>query len=202
MNTLKNFFKNTPLSKFIYPAILLLCALGIIVVFIFSTRFLTQEINRVFTLNTIDNSFSIDLANYKRVAHKLGLPEEITGTPASLPETASSTPITIENISASSTAVASTPALDTGAITIAVYNATSASGLAGKTKNTLVAAGFVVAKTDNAKAQTANTIALKESALKYLPLLHEALGTSFSNATVITAPTDAPYDAVITVGEK
>lgn len=202
MDHLKDFFKKTPLSKFVYPILLLLCAIGIIVVFILSTRFLTQEINRVFTLNTVDNSFSIDLANYKRVAHKLGLPEEITGTPASLPETASSTPITIENISASSTAAVSIPALDTSAITIAVYNATSASGLASKTKDKLIAAGFSVAKTGNANAQTTNTITLKESALKYLSLLREALGTSFTNATVITASMNAPYDAIITIGEK
>ena len=38
--------------------------------------------------------------------------------------------------------------------------------------------------------------------MAYLPLLREALGTSFSDATAIPAPADAPYDAVITVGVK
>lgn len=199
MDHLKDFFKKTPLSKFAYPAILMLCAITIIVVFIFSTRFLTQEINRVFAVDAVGNGFSIDLVNYKLVARKLGLPEEIIGAPAPSAET--QVPTIVASTSTPSAAT-TTPVLDKNAFTIAVYNATSVSGLASKTKDKLVVAGFIVAKTGNAKAQTTNTIALKESAMAYLPLLREALGTSFADATVTTAPTDASYDAVIVVGIK
>jgi len=200
MNTIIDFFKRTPLSKFTYPVILVFGVLCIIIIFVFSTRFLTQEINRAFVINAAGDSFSIDLVHYKLVAHKLGLPESIaaTSTPLSVvpptPVVATSTP--------TPSVATTTPPLDKSAITLAVYNATSVAGLAGKTKDTLVVAGFVVTKTGNAKAQSQNSIVLKKSAEAYLPLLREALGTSFANATVTTAPADAPYDAIITVGVK
>lgn len=199
MNNLKNFFKNTPLPKFVYPAILALCAVTISVVFIFSTRFLTREINRVFVIDAIGNDFSIDLVHYKLVAHKLGLPENIAPNP--LPEV-SFVPAIAVSTSTPSAPATTTPALDKSAITVAVYNATSVSGLASKTKDGLVAAGFVVSKTGNAKAQSSNTITLKESAAAYAPLLREALGTAFADATINTASEDALYDAVITIGKK
>ena len=202
MDHLKDFFKHTSLSKLVYPAILALCTLSIIIVFIFSTRFLTQEINRVFAVDTVANDFSIDLVHYKIVAHKLGLPEDLTTTSAPLIETSSSLPAAVTSTSTPSVTASSTPALDKGAITLSVYNATSVKGLAAQIKDKLTAAGFAVSKTGNAKVQSSNTIALKESATAYLPLLREALGTAFADATVTTASKDALYDAVITIGKK
>lgn len=180
------------------PTILALCAIAVGAVFISSTRFLTQEINRVFTVDADGSDFSIDLAHYKLVAHKLGLPEEITGTPETRIE---QPPAAITSTSTPSVSTA-TPELDKSAITLAVYNATSVSGLAGKTKDKLAAAGFTVSKTGNAKAQSSNTITLKESATAYAPLLREALGTAFADATINAASEDALYDAVITIGKK
>lgn len=202
MNNLKNFFKNTTLSKFVYPAILALGAITIIIVFVLSTRFLTREINRVFAVDAVGNDFSIDLAHYRLVARKLGLPQDIAGTPAVTSETVSSAPAIEASTSTPSVTASSTPPLDKSAITMAVYNATSVKGLAAQAKDKLVAAGFTVSKTGNAEAQSTNTITLKESAMEYLPLLREALGSAFADAAVTTAATNATHDAVITIGVR
>ncbi len=197
MDRITDFFKHTPLSKFIYPGILLLCAGCIGILFIVATSFLSKKINQVFIVDSVGTDFSIDLVSYKLVAQKLGLPEDLGGDTVPEPQA----PAVVEPTSPS-TATTTSAAPDKSALTIAVLNATTIRGLAAKTKDQLVAAGFAVSKTGNTDIASENSIALKESSMPYLPLLREALGSDFTDATVTTLPENASHDCVITLGKQ
>ena len=197
MNSLITRLARIPWRKLLYPALLAL-VLGIVITeLLFSTRFLTNEFNRIFIADTLGDAFSIDLAHYRIVAQKISLPS----TGATQETTAAPIPAAVASTSVVS-ATSAAPSLDKKALTIGVYNATGVIGLAGKLKTKLETDGFVVAKTGNVKSQPTNTVEIKKSKRDYLPLLATALGTDFDVANATTLSEDVAIDCILTIGKK
>ena len=194
MDSLQKLLARVPWKKLLYPGLLALVCGGVLAALFISARSLAGEFNRIFISDTLGNTFSLDLVHYRLVAQRLALPET-----TAVPEPAATATSTAETTVA---AASTTPPLDRKALTIAVYNATSLTGLAGKLKAQLEADGFLVAKTGNLKSQPENTIEIKESKKDYLPLLAAALGAEFDTTSPATLPEDAAVDCILTIGKK
>ena len=194
MDSLQTQLAHIPWKKLLYPGLLALVCGGVLAAFFISTRSLTREFNRIFILDTLGDTFSLDLVHYRLVAQRLALPETVA-----VPEPAATATSTAETTAA---AAGTAPQLDKKALAIAVYNATSLTGLAGKLKAQLEADGFLVAKTGNLKSQPENTIEIKESKKDYLAVLAPTLGASFDTIHATTLPDDASVDCVLTIGKE
>jgi len=181
------------LKKLIYPGIFVFLFGVLLFLFILSARFISMEINRIFSADEPRNNFSVNTAQYTLLAKKLGLPAQT--------QEAEPAPTQIEASAPAATTTQESTPLDKAALSIGVFNGSNATGAAGKLAATLTAQGFVVAKTGNEAQQEKNTIEIKESKKAYLALLAPVL-PEFDTASATILPETAHYDCILTIGEK
>lgn len=187
--------KKIKAKDLVYSGIMVLFIIIVIILFFMSTRFISQNINKVFSNEGGESVQALDLAHYTLVAKKLGItvnnPSEKIEAPPSV-----NTPHEIP----SPTTV---PILNKKALTIMVRNSTAKAGAASALAKTIENAGFSVPKTSNEKTSTAvTTIFIKESKRDYVPSLLSEVSKTYSGALVATASESAPFDATIIIGEK
>lgn len=207
------YIKNMKTADFVYPGIFILFFIVTITTFFLATRFITANINKIFSSEGVAGEGGLNTERYARVAKKLNIP--LTTTEGASQETVpTEVPVTIEPIATTTaepgkatitigTTATSTPPLDKKAITILIKNSTAKKGLASVLAKELETAGFSAPKTGNETGHYATTtILLKEDKQDYAPLLLDAVSASYPAAITATTTDSAPYDATIVIGEK
>lgn len=193
---------------FVYPGILLVFFAGVAIIFFLSTQFISSNINEVFSTEQGGATQALDLSRYALAAKKLQIPVNTPGN-----ETRSLEPVRNDGpVATSTTPVAEdTPTasveqpkapFDKSSLSVAVYNGTKTSGLAGKLKGALENAGFTVKVSGNkAGSYPHTTIEIKASAQPAQSQIEKIVGEQYETTTTI-APVDATYDVVIIIGAK
>jgi LytR cell envelope-related transcriptional attenuator len=173
----------------IYTLILVTYFSAIILVFIFSVKFISNTINSTLSApqeleNTTENQ--IDLKSYTLIENKLNLNQIITTT------TPTSTNDTL--LATTTSAIPTTTAIEVIEIMpkIVISNSTSKSGLAGILKDKLQAAGLIVLKTNTVKPTTKQTI------IK----IKDSFNTNSNSLAKIKKIVSSDYDFIIQVLEE
>lgn len=197
--------KNIDPSDAIYGGILIAFFIILATTFVIAVRFISSNINAIFTGETDDTGLGLNKERYERITEKLGivtaapsLPPTTTGTPTPEPvvNTATATPGT-------PVATVAPPLLDRGTLTLMIKNSTAKKGAAGTLASALQKEGFMAAKTENEPQRYAvTTIFIKESKYDYTALLLEEVMKSYPGAIATSTANTASYDAVIIIGEK
>lgn len=165
------------------------------VVFVFATRTLLTQVDATLATETASQQeLSLDTGHYALLKQKLGLPDvapNVSETPA--PTLSTSTTATTSTDTATSTPAAALPDINLSTLTIAVRNGTGISGLAGKLRDDLVAAGFPQATTGNSDKQPRTEIYIRTDIRDaVVAILKEKLPTLLENADIMDKePTSA-----------
>ncbi|MBI4692142.1 MAG: LytR C-terminal domain-containing protein [Candidatus Terrybacteria bacterium] len=170
-------------KKIIYPLISGIVAILIVIIFIYSVRFLAKAIDMVFTTDTESlesHLIRLDMENFYRVAEKLGI-----------------------SLSSQSLVVGSQLSLDKTAVKIKVINSTKTSGLAKELKTILEAGGFLINEIDTISPVLATTtIRIKESKKDYTSLVKETISQKYTEIEEGVLKEDNIYDIIIIIGSK
>lgn len=189
-------------KKIIYPLISGIIAIIIIIVFIYSVKFLAEAIDRVFAQDTEfleSHLIRLDMEKFNLVAKKLGINQQ--------PTTYDLQP-TIDNLqqtatSSQSLVVGSQLSLDKTAVKIKVINSTKTRGLAKELKTILEADGFLVNEMDTiSPALATTTIKIKESKKNYNPLVRESVSKKYPEAEDKVLEEKENFDIIIIIGSK
>ena len=180
-------------SDVVYVVVLILFLVAVTVVFFFTTQFITQNINKVFSTANTGNAQALNLGNYSLVAKKLHID-------INTPSVNEAPPPTKEMV-----AVTSTSALEKSALTINILNSTSKKGVAATLARVMTEAGFSTPQTGNEKKfYTVTTIFIKESKKEYESLILKTVASLYPEVAI--DPTrekeDAKFDALIIIGNK
>lgn len=181
---------------FIYPGIFIVFLIIVGIVFYNTATFISQNINKVFSVQEGATVQGLNLESYKAVAHKLNIPVIVPEEPSEItPEetsVAEPSPVITEE---------EKPSLDKKSITLRVLNSTTKAGLAGALSKELSLAGFSTPTTGTlTKPIATTTIHIKESSSAYGPLLLETVRTKYPDVQISTIIEDTSYDAIITIG--
>lgn len=198
---LKRFIARLTFRSVAYPAILIALFIAVWILFVMATRFITLEINKVFSDGETGQGLVMDRAGYEKVARRLNI--TIDDSLAPRPVAPVEQEVVVETVKApeeSTEVVAAKPSLDKQAVSIGVFNATKVSGRAGSIKDLLSSKGFKIDRTGNAPAQTKNTLEIKESKKEYAALLIETLAGTLEIDETVTVPEENKLDAMITIG--
>lgn len=194
--------KKIRLKQIIYPSIITFFIVVVIVLLIFSVKFLSLNINKIFSLDTqtIDSQLlKVDIDKFYFVTNRLGIIieskplQEAAVTPV---EEVAATPIE----ATTSKEIAS---FDKSLLKISVLNSTAENGLAKTLKAALEADGFLVKNTGNISPAQENTIIkIKESKKMYSPLIKKVVSQQYKLGEDMILEENSDYDAVIVIGEK
>lgn len=217
--------KDIKLKKIIYPALSGLFFLAVIVIFIYSARFLSTSLQRSFDIDegmAESRIARLDMDSFYRVAKKLNLQlttnnlqlnqqqeveSEAVASESSVTITvATGTAATISTEIATSTATTSAPVVpppppDKSLVKISVLNGTKTAGLAGDLKNILTADGWTVANTGNASAAAKTFIKIKASKNNYSDLIRDSVSKKYTLAANQTLNESDEYDIIIIIGK-
>lgn len=208
---IKNFLaklKGIKLKQLIYPTILGTSCVIALLLFIVSARFLSRNLNRVFSVD-IDQAQAeltkVDLEKFTRVAKKLGievkmpepvLQEEPLPEPAAASASAEADQILEPETEAPIV-------LNKTLLKIVVLNGTNQKGLAAGLKTLLEQNGFVVERLGNSEeTQEETTISTKESKKEYGSLLKEIVSQKYGLGADEVLEEDKEYDALIIIGKN
>lgn len=197
-------------SDAIYASILIVFFIVIIVAFFIAVRFISSNINAVFTEETSSAGLGLNMERYKNLIEKLGIvasaPEEtapIAQEVTPLNESAASTSTSTPETATTTSIITPPPPLERSAITLLIKNSTAKKGAASVLAESLKKAGFASAATGNEQTRYAvTTIIVKESKYDYASLVLEEVLKSYSGATATKGPDTALYDATIIIGDK
>lgn len=156
------------------------------ILFLVSIRFISSNINKVFTIEDDSDTSALNITQYSLVAKKLGIPPDASKQPEP-PKTVAPTSVGAINF----------------ATTISVMNGTSKTGIAGTLAKKLQAAGFTTVTTGNAKnKRTSTSILAKESAMTTAKLVLEIVSKTYPNARIATSTETTLADIEISIGGK
>lgn len=187
----------------VYSGIVIFFMITVVIVFFISTRFISQNINKVFSNEGGENVQALDLARYTLIAKKLGITVNIPSENAIAPTVTAPAPVSTPPEVVPTTATTITSTLNKQALTIMVRNSTAKAGAASALAKILKDAGFSTPTTGNEKTPTAiTTILVKESRSDYAPLLLSEVIKLYPNALTATTSESAPFDATIIIGGK
>lgn len=193
--------KNTKPLDLVYPGVLILFFGLVAVVFFFTIRFISKNINKAFSPEEGGVSQALNIERYKLTAQKLNLPVNILQNEATAPEPSAETAVLDTASTTQATNTPTTTVLDKSTITITVKNSTSKKGVASTLAKALEDAGFAKPQTGNEPTLYATTtILLKESKKGYEALLLEAVQKTYPDAVVKTSSENSSSDATIVVG--
>ncbi len=194
--TILESIKKMKLRDFIYPGVLIFFLLIVTIIFLFATRFISKNINNVFSYEQSDESGALNMTLYTMVAKKLNLPVMVPEKKA--PPSEAGIPLNM-----ATEAATTTEAIVKSAITITVINSTKKSGLAAELAKQLSEAGFANPKTGTgSKLYATTTILVKESKYDYAPLLLETVLKSYPFAIATATSDTADFDATIIIGTR
>lgn len=212
-STPKNKMSIEQLKAMEYPIGMIAFILIVLALFFSVARFLSTSINSAISspneTQIQAQLIHIDEEDYALVGTKLHLPaiqSSLTGaTTTSETPTAAAGTTTVQTTPLSA-ASEPQPAESKSAFSLAVYNTTKKSGIAGTVKNDLVTAGFTVTKTGNKTPQEPQTLVqIKERVQASSAIIDEILsilGKRFAIGDPQILDSTSPYDIVITIGAK
>jgi len=185
---------NTKPRDLIYPGILLLTVLIVGILFSSASKFISKNINNVFSGDIGVEQNSLNMNNYLLVVKKLGINAEVRENTLVAPTSAS--------VTATSTTDTDKPeVLDKTSITIKVLNSTTKKGAAGILADALENDGFSKPDTGNASRLYATTIVqLSNNISEFEPLLLETVRKYYPSATATTTTETSASDATIIIG--
>lgn len=192
-------------SDAIYGGILIVFLIIVMTTFVIAVRFISSNINDIFTGETGGNGLGLDQERYERTLKKLGIttsapsqPHTTVETPA--PEPTASTATATPPVSIAPVAQ---PTLDRSTLTLIIKNSTTKKGAAGALASALQKEGFMEATTGNeSQTYSVTTIILKEGKYDYATLILEEVLKSYPGAIATSTANTATYDATIIIGEK
>lgn len=188
--------KNIKPLDLVYPGMLFLFFALVAIIFFFTIRFISRNINKAFSPEEGGASQALNIERYKLTAQKLNLPMNVLQNDAIAPEI----PVPETATSTQETNTLATAVLDKSAITIVVKNSTSKKGVASILAKALEDSGFQKPQTGNEPTLYATTtVLLKESKKEYETLLLDAVRVTYPDA-VTTTTMDGVVDATITIG--
>jgi hypothetical protein len=212
-----NVFKNLPLVKMIYPAITLVFAVIILIMFAKNLIFLSAHINKVFSGNDASLKSGItrfDAANYELIRKRFGWPALVAPSLPEMPApttapSAADTPSSTEAIASTSPAAsADTPqiAAEKAAIIIKIFSGPEKSEAGDALRDSLVKAGFANAKLDSHQLILKNTIIQFKTSngqlAKYAEAIKKIISEKYAAQTGSDLPDSADYDVSILIGKK
>lgn len=193
--------------NFIFIGMLLLFFAIITIVFFYSTNFVVNNVNKIFSPDESGRSVqALDLSRYSLVEKKLNLPINI-------PEenTAPKTP-TVDQVIKEGVIIPENSlmteevipqVLDKKSITIEVLNGVRKAGVASALSNKLEDSGFSKASIGDSKSiYPITTILIKESKKEYAPLIEEIVKKSYAKAVTKTNEDTSKFDVVIIIGKQ
>lgn len=194
--------KNTKPLDLVYPGVLILFFGLVAVVFFFTIRFISKNINKAFSPEEGGASQALNVERYKLTAQKLNLPMNVLQNDATVPEPSTETATLDPASPAQATSTPAITVLDKRAITITVKNSTPKKGIATTLAKALEDAGFAKPQTGNESTLYATTtILLKESKKEYETLLLETIRKTYPDA-IATTTVDGVVDAIIIIGTR
>jgi hypothetical protein len=181
----------------IYSGILVLFMVIVGVLFFVSTRFISQNINKVFSTEGAEGVQALDLARYMLVAKKLGIEVSTPSEGVAVPTAVIPTPTTL------TPTVQAVATLDKKTLTIEVRNSTAKKGAASALAKSLTDAGFTTPATGNENTlYPATTILVKESKRDYAPLILAEVSKAYPDAVTATTTESAAFDVTVIIGGK
>lgn len=197
--------KKMKTADFIYLGVVVLFIIITAVLFLLATRFISLNINKIFSSEGSDSARSLDIERYTQIAKKLNIPvlsPESTSEEPSSPAPQATSEEKAEATTPATPPIATIP-LDKQAVTLMVKNSTTKQGVAGILAKALEADGFSKPATSNETGTYANTIIIiKESKYGYAPLLLGTVLKAYPSVIATTTPENALYDATIIIGEQ
>lgn len=198
---------NLKFKKIIYPAILGALIVAGILIFIYSIRFLSREINRSFFIDSKiieSKTVKVDRDNLKIISEKLGV--RLGEADVSAPSSAVSS---LEQSSSASSTASAIIQLDKTTLKISILNGTKIKGVAAGLKDIMTKDGFIVSKTGNLEVspplggETSKlVIKIKNSRKDYLPLVKESVLKKYATIEDKEMDETGEYDIIITIGGK
>lgn len=180
---------------FTYPGIFIVFLVIVGIIFYNTATFISQNINKVFSIQEGTTIQSLDLEQYKIVAQKLNIP---VITPEEAGEVVAVEAPPTPDVSVTEDEESS---LDKKSISLRVLNSTTKAGLAGSLAKELSLAGFSTPTTGTlTKPIATTTIRIKESSVAYSSLLLEVVKTKYPDVQILTTTEDISDDAIITIG--
>ncbi len=171
------------------------------VLFFLSTRFISQNINKVFSSEGTESVQVLNLERYQLIAKKLGITVSTVSENTSTSTAAIPTPEVPVVLATAGAPTATT--LDKQALTITVLNSTAKKGVASTLAKSLESAGFATPTTGNeGTPYPTTTILIKESKYDYAPLILAEVTKTYPDATTATTSDGASFDAVIIIGGR
>lgn len=193
--------KNIKPLDLVYPGVLILFFVFVAIIFFFTIRFISKNINKAFSPEEGGVSQALNIERYKLTAQKLNLPMNTLQSEATAPAPSAETAVLDTESATQATSTPVAIVLDKSAITITVKNSTSKKGVASTLAKALEDAGFAKPQTGNEPTLYATTtILLKESKKEYGTLLLETIQKTYPDAVVATSPESGSFDATIVIG--
>lgn len=181
-------------KKIIYPLISGIIVILIIIVFIYSVKFLAEAIDRVFATDTESlesHLIRLDMEKFNLVAKKLGIMLGMSETEL------------LTQATATIIATATPPVLDKTAVRIEILNSLEKAGLAKDLKALLENDGFKVEKIgDFSPSLATTTIKIKESKKDYSALVRESVSKKYPEAEDKALEENENFDIIIIIGSK
>ncbi|MDD4901646.1 MAG: LytR C-terminal domain-containing protein [Patescibacteria group bacterium] len=207
-----NSLKRLPLTKMIYPAITLIFAAIVLILFVKTLVFLSTSINKVFSENTASLKNEVprfDAANYELIRKRFGWPE--LPAPNSLETPAVPSAVNIS----SSTAATSSPAKNNdtpqiaaakAAITIKIFNGPGKNQSGETLQDSLNQAGFTSTKIDSHQLVLKETIVQFKTTgaqlQNYIALIKKIISEKYTVQMGSDLPDNTDYDVSILIGKK
>ena len=197
--------KNLKFKKIIYPVIFGVFFIGVILIFIYSAKFLVSSIDKSLSLDiqyASSRIIKIDFEKFYKVAKKMGI--EISKS------TIDEQQIDNNNLQETTVVATTTPEIipivsevDKTAVKISVLNSTKTKGLAGELKTILENEGFIVGAVGNYDPiQERTFIKIKESRKDYNPLIKKVIEEKYQLADDQALNETDIYDIIIIIGNK
>ena len=192
--------------EFIYLGIIFIFFVIVLIVFLYSTNFVVNNVNKIFSTTDSGASQALNTENYLLAVKKLNLPTNTAEGNATAPTTATppvETPPIVETNTPAVVETPQAPTIDKKSITINILNTTSKKGVAAILAKTLENAGFSTATTGNdKKSYNLTTIIISENKKEYLPLLKEAVLASYPKVVTETIANKTDFDVTIMIGKQ
>lgn len=189
--TFRESLKNIKLQDIVYPAIILVFIGVVFVIFLFATKFISKNINKIFYSESTNRAEALNIERYKLTAKKLGI---VVTLPKEGDVTAVVTAPVVDT---------TTTTLDKKAITIIVKNSTKKTGVAGTLATSIENSGFNKPKTGNiSQLYATTTVVLNEGKKAYEGLLLSVVRKSYPDAIATTTLNTGSTDVIVIIGVK
>lgn len=192
-------FNQAKFKTLFYPVTIIVFFLIVVILFVFTIRFVARVVNNVFTVSDEDvkeRVISFDLEHFEKIKKELGIASEtISAPPIPSPTPSLSSPPSPSNTPS--------PAPDKASLKIEILNGSGKKGAAAALAVKLEQAGFKVAETGNAdnQAYATSVTKVKKSKADVADLVFPELASYTIGEKQELLEEDA-YDMIIIIGAK